>query len=157
MKTDELTFSTFLRNPREVIDRLEYGDVVLRRRGAPAIRVSLDGRMRDRDAGTSLVAHMLAAAANDAGAREALVRALGHAFAWVDLLPRHAREEFLRDFLRTAEAAAEVGTHAPLAQLVRAWRETAAIYADPELFEQMTRPLPGDGGSVPQPPVAADL
>jgi hypothetical protein len=155
MKTEELTFSTFLRNPREVVDRLEYGDVVLRRRGAPPIRVSLDGRMRDRDTGTSLVAHMLADVTNDEGGREALVRALGHVLAWVDLLPQHAREEFLEEFLRTAEAAGEVGTHAPLAQLVRAWRETAAIYADPELFEQMTKPLPGDGGSVPEPPATA--
>jgi len=157
MKTEELTFSTFLRNPREVIDRLEYGDVVLRRRGAPSIRVSFDGRMRDRDDGTSLVARMLADATRDEHGRQALVRALGHVFAWVDLLPQHAREEFLEEFLRTAEAAAEVGTHAPLAQLVRAWRETAAIYADPELFEQMTGPLPGDGGKVPEPPAAVAL
>lgn len=56
---------------------------------------------------------------------------------------------------RIAEAAADVGTYAPVTQLVRTWEETAVIYADPELFEQMTQPLPGDGGSVPEPSAPA--
>jgi len=151
MKTEELTFSTFLRSPREVIDRLEYGDVILRRRGAPPLVVSLEYRAQGRDDGTALVARMLAEAAQDEDVRRVLMRTLRHAFAWMDLLPSHAQAEFLAEFLRIAEAAADVGTYAPVTQLVRTWEETAAIYADPELFEQMTQPLPGDAGSVPEP------
>lgn len=59
-------------------------------------------------------------------------------------------------FLEAAEAGAELGTGAPVGQLLREWEETAAIYADPELYEQLTRPLPGSDRSVPEPPLATD-
>ncbi len=148
--SEELTLSTFLRNPTEVLARLDHGDVVLRRRDARALRLSLEGRSRDRDAGTALVARMLAELVKEDVGRDALSAALQRSLAWVDLLPRHARDEFVAEFLRTVEACAEIGAHAPLMQLLREWHETAAIYADPELTRTLTRPLPGDAGPVPE-------
>jgi hypothetical protein len=62
------------------------------------------------------------------------------------------RQEFVVEFFRTAEAAAELGVMTPLAQLLREWQATAAIYADPELATELRRPLPGEGERVPTPP-----
>ena len=38
-----------------------------------------------------------------------------------------------------------------LAQLLREWQATAAIYADPELAAELRRPLAGDGERVAAP------
>jgi len=153
MTTQELTFSTFLRHPKQVTARLQFGDVVLRRRGARALRLSLEGRNKDRDTDTALVARMLADAATDDAGRKVLLKALRHTLTWIDILPRDAQNEFLGEFLRTAQASAEVGAHAPLGQLLRDWQETAALYADPELTRELTRPLPGNAGRVPLPEI----
>lgn len=155
MGTEEVTFSTLLRSPGEVIARLVHGDVILHRRGERALRLALADRAEDRDVTGRLVVRMLADTAANAASRDALLGALRRTLAWIDLLPADAQDEFLAEFLRTAEAAGDVGTFAPVAQLLRAWEETAAIYADPELFEQRTRPLPGHAGSVAEPSVNA--
>jgi hypothetical protein len=148
----EVTLSAFLRSPTELLRRLEEeGDIVLRRRDAYDLRLSLDGRSRERDAGTALVARMLASVAADEAGKQLLARALDRTLPWMDVLPAPARHEFVVEFLRTAEASAEVGVHAPLLELIRAWRETAGIYADPDLRERMVRPLPGDAGPVSEP------
>jgi hypothetical protein len=57
----------------------------------------------------------------------------------------------LAEFFRTAETAADLGIMTPLAQLLREWQATAAIYADPELAAELRRPLTGDGERVPAP------
>ncbi|MGH8905040.1 MAG: hypothetical protein ACRD0K_00600 [Egibacteraceae bacterium] len=149
--SEDLTLSTFLRNPTAVLAQVDRGDVVLRRRDARALRLSLEGRSRDRDAGTALVARMLAVLAEEDTGRAAVARALQRSLAWTDMLPRQARDEFVAEFLRTVEACAEIGAPAPLMQLLRQWQETAAIYADPELARTLTSPLPGDAGAVPEP------
>lgn len=155
MAVEELTLSTFLRNPKDVIARLDHGDVVLRRRGARSLRLSLQGRSQDRDSGTGLVARLLTNAAHDGAARAALLNALRQSISWLDFLPAHAQEEFLAEFLRMVEACAEIGTYAPLSQLMREWQEAAAIYADPELARELSRPLPGQAGTVPEPMASA--
>ncbi|MGH8898685.1 MAG: hypothetical protein ACRDZ4_17115 [Egibacteraceae bacterium] len=53
------------------------------------------------------------------------------------------------------EGCAEIGTYAPLSPLMREWQETAAIYADPELAHELTHPLPGQAGTVPEPSSAS--
>lgn len=156
MRTERVALTAFLRDPRTIIARLMEADVVLQRRGEQSLRLSLEDRGQDRDAVTALVAHLLATASADETVRALLLRSLGEKLAWLDLLPRHAREEFLAEFLRAAEAGAELGTGASVGQLLREWEETAAIYADRELYEQTTRALPGSDRSVPEPPIATD-
>ncbi|MGH8929573.1 MAG: hypothetical protein ACRDZO_02755 [Egibacteraceae bacterium] len=151
MTLGEVMLSTFLQNPTEVLARLDEGDMVIRRRDAQDLRLSLDGYSRDRDAGTALVAHMLAELVKEGVGRDAISRVLQRSLAWMDFLPSTARDEFLGEFLRTAEAGAQISTYAPLMQLLREWRETAEIYADPELTRELTRPLPGGAGPVPEP------
>ena len=44
MSTDEATLTDFLRDPNTVVDRLQHGDVVLHRRNAGDLRLSLESR-----------------------------------------------------------------------------------------------------------------
>ncbi|MFD1522605.1 hypothetical protein [Pseudonocardia yunnanensis] len=69
----------------------------------------------------------------------------------MDLLPESERRRFATDVVRAFEASAESGRWSALAQVIVEWKATAAIYADPALVEELSRPLDGDFGPVPAP------
>lgn len=148
--TAEATLTDFLRDPKTVVDRLQHADVVLHRRNAEDLHLSLESRTEAVADGVRFLARMLSAALADAAVRDRL-QASAEAIPWLSFLPTQQRQLFLAEFFRTAEAAAEVGVMTPLAQLLREWQATAAIYADPELAAELRRPLAGDGGRVPAP------
>lgn len=72
-------------------------------------------------------------------------------FPWVECLSEASQERFVRDFVRAVQASAELEQWHILAQTVTEWRSTAAIHADPELARQLTGPIDGDFGPVPEP------
>ena len=73
------------------------------------------------------------------------------AFAWAKFLPSDARDRFAQELTDTLLAAATVDVYAPVAQLVREWRATAEIHADPELLRQLTGAVQAAGDAVPRP------
>lgn len=147
----EATLTDFLRDPNAVVDRLEHVDVVLHRRNAEDLHLSLESRTEAVADSVRFLARMLSAALADAEVRDRL-QASAEAIPWLSFLGAKQRQEFLADFFRTAEAAAELGVMTPLAQILREWQATASIYADPELATELRRPLAGDGERVPAPP-----
>ena len=149
-QTAEATLTDFLRDPKAVVDRLEHADVVLHRRNAEDLRLSLESRSKAVAASVRFVARVLGSALSDETVRPRL-EASAEAIPWVSFLPPRQRQEFLVDFFRTAEAAAELGVMTPLAQLLREWQATAAIYANPDLATELRRPLADDGERVPAP------
>lgn len=149
--TTDATLTDFLRDPKAVIDRLEHADVVLHRRNAEDLRLSLESRSEAVADGVRFVSRVLTVAMSDATVRERLEDS-AEAIPWLSFLPRQRRQEFLTEFFRTAEAAAELGVLTPLAQLLQEWQATALIYADPELAAELRRPLAGDGEPVIAPP-----
>jgi len=146
----EVTLTDFLRDPNRVVDRLEHADVVLRRRNAGDLRLSLQSRSDAATENVRFLTRLLGVALTDEVARKRL-RASAEAIPWLAFLPEERRQEFLDDFFRSAEAAAELGVMTPLAQLVREWQATATIYADPELAAELRRPLSGDGEPIAAP------
>lgn len=82
--------------------------------------------------------------------------ALTEEFPWLSLLPAEELPQFIADFTRSAQIAAEVGQWSVLAQTVREWKATAAVYADPSLLRRLTEPLTEDYGPVPTPVEADD-
>ncbi len=86
---------------------------------------------------------------------EAAAAALIDEFPWADIMPKEEQALFVTDFVRAFQASAEIGQWALLAQTVRKWRATAAVYADPALAEQLTGPLADDSRPrrhAPSPP-----
>ncbi|WP_203836224.1 hypothetical protein [Winogradskya humida] len=90
----------------------------------------------------NILAHLPTAAA---------VEALAEEFPWLTLLPEDELPQFVTDFTKSARISAELGQWSVLAQTVREWRATAAVYADPKLLAELTTPLTGDYGPVPAP------
>jgi hypothetical protein len=150
--TAEATLTDFLRDPNAVVERLEHVDVVLHRRNAGDLRLSLSSRSEAINESVRFVARVLGTALKDELVRQHL-QSSAAAIPWLRFLPVEGRSEFLAEFFQCAEASAELGTMAPLAQLLSEWQATAAIYADPELHAELRRPSAGDGPPVPMPTV----
>ncbi len=150
--TAEATLTDFLRDPNGVVERLEHVDVVLHLRNAEDLRLSLSSRNDAVNESVRFVARVLGTALKDELVRQHLGSSV-EAIPWLRFLPVEGRAEFLAAFFQCAEASAELGTMAPLAQLLSQWQATAAIYADPELHAELLRPSRGDGPPVPMPTV----
>lgn len=149
MPMSEHLFSELLREPKAVVRDLEDGDVLLRRRGAPALRLTLADRDDQRADAYAMVGRALRNLAIHAP--EALGETVLHEFAWTAFLPKADRAAFIDDFTRTVVAAAELDNFAVLAQLIDEWRSTAEIHADPKLARRLRRSVSASGDAVPRP------
>lgn len=143
----EATLTDFLRDPNSIVEKLERQDVVLHRRNAGDLRLSLQSRSEADDEGIRFIAHLLGQALTDDVVRARLVSAAA-ATPWVTFLPEPSRGIFVEELVRTAEAAGELGSLAPLAQLLVEWKATAAIHADPALAVGLKRPIAKIGSPV---------
>ena len=96
------------------------------------------------------MAHLLGHVLTDDVVGARLVSAAA-AIPWVTFLPERSRQTFVEELIRTAEAAGELGSMAPLAQLLVEWKAIAAIHADPALAVELKRPIAEIGSRVPAP------
>lgn len=148
--TTEVQWSELQRDPKAVAALADAGDVRLRRRdGAPLLLVREDNAKSSADGAVS-AARALRTALAHLSAKDA-AEVLQEEFPWVDLLPPDDRRLFAVDFVRAVGASAELGRWSVLEQVLVEWRATAAVHADPELAEQLTRPIEQDLGPIPAP------
>lgn len=63
--TAETTLTNFLRDPNSIVEKLERQDVVLHRRNAGDLRLSLQSRSEADDEGVRFIAHLLGQAITD--------------------------------------------------------------------------------------------
>lgn len=149
MRVIERPFSDLLRRPKEVSSEVDEGDVLLRRRDAPDLRLSRADREAERTAAFTALARTLRNLA--VHSPKALEGALADAFPWLEFLPQRERRRFANDFSQVVAAAADIDTFIELSQLVREWRATAEVHADPRLARRLKRPLQADGEPVAAP------
>ena len=142
----ERQFSEFLRQPNEVVAELDDHDVVLRRRNAPALRLSQADRDEDRAEAFAVLVRLLRNLAVHSA--PALADAVAEGFAWSRFLPSNDRREFVRELTQTLVASAELDNFAPVAQMLREWRATAEIHADPKLARRMRRGVAAAAGAA---------
>lgn len=149
MRVIEHPFSELLRQPKTVVRDLADGDVLLRRRGAPALRLTRVDRDDQRADAYAMVGRALRNLAVHSPA--ALGEALLDEFPWTSFLPPSDRAAFIDEFTRTVVAAAELDSFSPLAQVVEEWRATAEIHADPKLARRLSGAILTKGKAVPRP------
>jgi hypothetical protein len=149
MRVIEHPFSELLRQPKTVVKDLADGDVLLRRRGAPALRLTRVDRDDQRADAYAMVGRALRNLAVHSPA--ALGEALLDEFPWTSFLPPSDREAFVDDFTRTVVATAELDSFGLLAQMVAEWRATAEIHADPKLVRRVSEPIVTKGRVVSRP------
>lgn len=145
------TLTDFLRQPKPILKKLARQDVVLRRRGEVALRLSLETRASACSSGTEIAASLLADLVNVPQVPDSLASLLAARFPWMKFLSKDAKQVFVHEFIETVQACASVGNSAALDEVIHAWKSTAAIYADPKLAADLSRSLPGTQAKVPRP------
>lgn len=149
MRVIERPFSEFLRQPNDVVAELAEHDVVLRRRNAPALRLSQADRDDERLEAFEALARLLRNLAVHHPA--ALDFAIDEVFGWATFLPKPDRKLFAQELTRTLVGAADVENFAPVGQLLREWTATAEVHADPALARRLRKPVQAAGDQVVAP------
>lgn len=150
MAVTEVQWSELQRDPKGVAALADSGDVRVRRRDGATLLLTRADRVAAADEGAFAAVRAL---------RNVLVHlppevaatALAEEFPWLDLLPRDVLPQFVSDFVKAAQASAELGHWSVLAQVIREWKATATIHSDPDLLRQLTEPITDDHGPVPGP------
>ena len=144
----ERPFADLLRHPKDVTNDVEEGDVLLRRRDAPHLRLTRADREVERAAAFAALGRTLRSLA--VHSPKALADAAGDAFPWLEFLPAADRRTFVEEFSRVVVASTELDSYAALSQLVREWKATAEIHVDPKLAQRLRQPIKGRGDRVQQ-------
>jgi hypothetical protein len=154
------TLTDFLHRPARVLRKVGKQDVVLRRRGKPSIRLSLETRQVSTAAASAAIlaraeeaASILSAALNVVSELpDRLPELLGQRYAWIRFLPTNGRNAFAREYVETLQACASIGNTTRLDEMLTSWKATAEIHADPALHAKLSGPLPASKGRrVPRP------
>lgn len=149
MRVIERTFSEFLRQPNDVVAELADHDVLLRRRNAPPLRLSEADRDDERSEAFEALARLLRnmMVHNPSG----LEQTVADVFPWATFLPERDRAAFVDELTTTLMAVAGLDNYSPVGQLLREWKTTAEIHADPKLARRLRRSIDADGDAVSVP------
>jgi hypothetical protein len=154
--TAEANLSDLLNKPKATLARLASSRrMVLHRRDdedlvlTTAERAAQDSAVAD--ATSRLFAEM---ARRDPAVLALAAEVIPSVFPWVLHLPAGARQEFIAEWLQALSAAASLDNNAAVDGVVAAWRSTAEVYADPELYAALAGERDRtDGGTVPPPQI----
>ncbi len=144
----EFSFSDLLQQPTRVASAVEeQGRIVLRRRNAPDLVLSRASGFSELAGFARLLAQMVKHIPEGD-----LATAVGEALAWTSYLSKEGRKEFVTELPTVIQDCEELGTFAPLETFIASWRSTAAIMADPELADRLSRPVKKPSGKRVSPP-----
>jgi hypothetical protein len=149
MRVIERSFSEFLRQPNEVVAELADHDVLLRRRNAPSLRLSEADRDEERSEAFEALARLLRNMVTHTPG--GLEQTVADVFPWATFLPKRDRTAFIDELTTTLMAVAGLDNYAPVGQLLREWKATAEIHADPKLARRLRRSIDAGGDAVPVP------
>lgn len=145
-------WSDVQKQPKEVAAAVdEAGEVCIERRGQNPLLLMTHERVEQTRGGLDVVGRLMHALALDQHGLELLYGAIDRALPWLHFLPEKDRSEFAREFVHTISACSDLGVWAPLGRMLHAWKQTAAIHADPALAKDLSRPLDADLGPVMMP------
>ena len=151
----EVPFSRLVQRPKETVAQLEASPrrrLKLERRDGHDLILESADRAEATDKALNMTGRLFfSLVKNDKGAR-ALLLALPDVFPWTRFLPKEDVRAFLVELVDTIHACADLGNVAALMPVIAAWKETAEIYADPELRKAASAALDGtDFGEVEVP------
>jgi hypothetical protein len=150
----EFNLSDLVRKPTEVVAEAERREVIIHRRGKDDLTLQLASRAHRGGRPDDLIRLMALAAGDEAGLA-VIGKFMPDLYPWMRFLPDDALGECVTELLTTAVACASVRNFSRYEVEVAAWRSTAEIYADPELYARLHGEIELDFsvGSVPCPEV----
>jgi len=152
MVATEFNISDLVRNPTEVVDQAERGEVILHRRGREDLRLTLASRETYSPVLNEVLARLVTWMMERDSGRQAVYETMVSVFPWLRFLPDDARQDCVRDLVDVAVACASVHNFAAFQGKVASWQSTAEIYSDPALLAKLAGPTEIEhGGRVPVP------
>lgn len=136
--SEAINWSDLQRDPSAASDLADrQGEVTIKRRGRPDLwLVRADRQSEARELMTSTV-RLFRNLINEHGT-DGAANLLAELYPWMDFLPAVDRATFVKEYVRTLDATADVGVPSVIARFVREWKATAAIHADPRLYAILT-------------------
>ncbi len=135
------------RDPTRVADLADKGAVRIKRRGGGDLYLMRADRIRNADAGVEATLRALRGLLERTD-QQTITAVFRDQFTWMDYLPREDQSRFVIDFVRAAQSSIELDQWAILHHTVEQWKNSASIYADPDLRAKLTAPLDDDHGPV---------
>jgi hypothetical protein len=137
----EANLSDLLNKPKATLARLaDSRRLVLHRRDAEDLVITTAERAAADNAvvrdTTRLFQEMMR---KDPMVMTLAIAVLPTVFPWIRHLPEDARKEFAAEWLDALSVAGDLDNGAAVEGLVAAWKYTAEIYSDPELYALATR------------------
>ncbi|ONI68482.1 hypothetical protein BWI15_36425 [Kribbella sp. ALI-6-A] len=159
MDLQEVTFTDLLQHSNETVEKLKQSRdraLRVRRRGSEEdLVLTTASRAAQGEEVVHVAIRLLRAIVSNPVMRSThLLDILPQVFPWIRFLPTDDQTEFVRELIEVMSAGEEVGSPAPVLQTITEWRNTAQIYADPELLETLRSQVIEDAGDVAAPPVA---
>lgn len=149
MPIKQVPYSSFLRGPSQVLPVLEEADVVLERRDAQSLVLTLADRFEARREGMAVATRMLHELISSDPVRASEI--LGVAVPWLHWLPEEERQACTEELVAELEAGGATGNLEPFSRALRAWMSTAEVRSDPELARRLGSALAGDGPVIERP------
>lgn len=156
--TPSTTFSELVNKPVKTIEKMDRAPrhgIRITRRDEPDLYLTTAERAEQVveivDTTTRLFVQLMK---SDPKIVDLLTNVFPDVFPWVRFLPAEDVREFLVEFVDTANASTSLDTVDPILALVAAWKSTAEVYSNPELYAALTKDSGEDGGRVILPEVA---
>ncbi len=152
----EVTFTDLLQRPTETVEKLKSSRrraLRVHRRGTEDdLVLTTASRSAQDDQLVEVATRLLRAIMSDPVVRSShLLDLLPQVFPWLRFLPAGDRIEFVRELIAVWDASHDVDSPAPVLQLITEWRNTAQVYADPELLKVLRSEVIEDAGPVSAP------
>jgi hypothetical protein len=153
-----VTFSDLIQKPTKTIAlmlRSQLRGLRLTRRGEPDLYITTAARAEAVTEVVRASTRMFEALLRQGNAsHDLLARALPEAYPWVRFLPEGDPDAFLTELIETSRASTDLNAIAPIYDVIASWKNTAQIWADPELAAILSSPSDGDDYgpvSMPEP------
>ena len=151
----EFNVSDFVRNPTQVIEQAERGEVVLHRRGQADLRLTLASRETHSPLLDEALARLVTGFLDSGAGREAVRETMTKVYPWLRFLPEDARDKCVTELIDVAVACASIRNFAAFQGRVASWQSTAEICSDHELLEKLSGPAEiehGERVTIPDEP-----
>lgn len=149
--TVEVQWSELARDAKGVARKVDdSGEVRVRRRDGVTLVLRREDLSEELGSGLVVAARALRKALTQLAPNQAAT-VLVDEFPWVEVLPAGDQAEFVAEFVRATQAAAELGRPELLARVINEWKNTALVYTSPDMLAAATTPADSDFGPVPSP------
>jgi hypothetical protein len=154
----EVNFSDLLQRPNETVEKLKSSRrraLRVHRRGSEddLVLTTVDRVTEEAELSEVTVRVLRAVMSNPVLRSQYLLDIRPQVFPWVMFLPPEDRIGFAQELIDVMDASARLAVPAPVLTLIAQWRNTAEVWADPELLAILRSPREGDLGPVPKPTV----